>query len=215
MKTTIEKISLGEVADVLDPPQIRKGGWHVTNLIGEGIAISKGKRADPFNPPENIWGLIHMGRIWEPASKPWLTEYCSMMGLTPEYGSQEEPLEAVWADVLGNLDAKMMDGEQCVAIADMKFTTGKSDITKNTSGEKYLHQAKAYCYMVSKAQEALGFPPVLEFWFLVLSVPRSGALGCDFYLQKFFFTKQELKRTWDMIMDAKEYLESIGEQPEA
>jgi hypothetical protein len=205
MISSIERIELGEVADLLDPPQIRKGGWHVTNLIAEAIAISKGRRAPAFDPPENIWGLISMGRIWEPVVKPWLTQYAEMVGFDVVYGTQEKPLEAVKDEILGNLDAVLYSEDEVVAIVDMKFTMGKADMMLNTSREKYLHQMKAYCSMMG----------CTEAWFLTLNIPKGGGLSCDFYKQQFVFTQEEVDHTWTMIRKTKEYLESIGEKADA
>jgi hypothetical protein len=200
MQSNLEQIKLSDVADALDPPQIRVDGWHVTNLIAEALAIAKGKRAEPFNPPENIMGLISMGRIWEPSVKPWLSQYAAMLGLDAVYGSRDEPLEMWKDDILGNLDAVLLDNGKAIAVVDMKYTMGKPDMTENFSSEKYLHQMKAYCSMM-QCQEA---------WFLTLNIPKAGSLACNFYRQQLLFTKQEIQDTWKMILKTRDYLEAIG-----
>jgi len=195
MKITHKEYSLAVVADSLDPPQIRKDTWHVTNLIAEGLAISQGKRAAPFTGDDS--GLMAMGRIWEPSVKPWLTEYCSYLGYTVEYATQDKPLET-WLDgnILGNMDAKVWDGDRLVAIVDMKFTTGNPDFTQK---HQNMHQFKAYCY----SEE------VKEFWILILYVPHKGKPEARFYVDMLEFEQEELDATWQLITDTRTYLEKI------
>jgi len=109
MKITHKEYPLAVVADSLDPPQIRKPGWHVTNLIYEGLAISQGKRASKFDGADDS-GLMAFGNIWEAVARPWLQEYAGYLGYTVVFPSQDNPLEAELDGVLGNMDAQLYDG---------------------------------------------------------------------------------------------------------
>ncbi len=196
MKVTRKEYPLAVVADSLDPPQIRKPGFHITNLIAEGLAISQGKRAAPYTSDDS--GLMAMGRIWEPSARPWLSEYCSYLGYTVEYATQDKPLET-WIDddILGNMDAKVWDGDRLVAIVDMKFTTGNPDFTQK---HQNMHQFKAYCYSEG----------VKEFWILILHIPhpeKKGRPVAKFYVDVLEFEQEELDATWRFITDIRIYLE--------
>jgi len=225
MKITHKEYPLAVVADSLDPPQIRKDGYHVTNLIAEGLAISQCKRATPFTGDDS--GLMAMGRIWEPSARPWLSEYAGYLGYTVEYPTQDKPLETwIGGDILGNMDAKVWEGvcavcdglgfepgyrpildipcDKChstgkrlVAIVDMKFTTGNPDFTQK---HQNMHQFKAYCYAEG----------VKEFWILILYVSHKGKPEARFYVDVLEFEQEELDATWKLIVDTREYLEKVG-----
>lgn len=195
MKVTHKEYPLAVVADSLDPPQIRKPGWHVTNLIYEGLAISQGKRAQSFNAADDS-GLMAFGNIWEAAARPWLEEYASYLGYDVVFPAQDNPLEAELDGVLGNMDACIYDGRRLVAIVDMKSTTSNQPITNK---HQYLHQFKAYCYIEK----------VLEFWVLTLYVPHKGKPEARFYVDVLEFEQEELDATWKLITDTREYLEKL------
>lgn len=192
MKYTHNEYPLAVVADAFDPPQDRKPGHHVTNLISEGLAISQGKRAEPYT--EDSSGLMAMGRIWEAAAREWLREYVSYLGYTVQFPTRDEPLETECDGVLGNMDAMVISPTGPVAIVDMKFTTGNPVFT-----DKYqnMHQFKAYCYSEQ----------VKDFWVLILSIPHKGRPEARFYVDQYSFAQEELDTTWKLITDAREYIE--------
>lgn len=193
------KYPVATVADALDPPQIRKGGWHMTTLIYEGLALAKGQRRTPYDAADEH-GLMALGRIWEAVARPWLEEYCNLLGYTVQFPTQEEPLETWCEDILGNMDGIIWDGERKVAIVDMKMTTGNPDMTQKPN---YMHQFKAYCYSEG----------VSEFWCLILHIPKRGAPGAHFYHDIYHYSEAEKQATWSLITNAKRILEEMGEIP--
>ena len=194
MRVTRKEYSLAVVANVFDPPQVRKPGFHITNLIAEGLAIAAGKRATPFTGDDS--GLMAMGRIWEPSVKPWLTEYAGYLGYTVEYATRDKPLETwIGGNILGNMDAKVWEGDRLVAIVDMKFTTGNPDFTQK---HQNMHQFKPYCY----SEE------VTEFWILILHIPHKGKPEARIYVDVLEFEQEELDATHKFILDTREYVEN-------
>lgn len=189
---------LSTIVDAFDPPQVRKPGWHVTDLYYAAQAISKGKLTEFVHEKLNVpWvddsGMASWGRMWEGAVRSWLYDRCDSMGLH-FYESQE----AYESGIIANLDGLVYSSTHDVAVVEMKATTTAD--TNPLTKPNWMCQTKAYCHMIG----------VTQVWFLVLHMPRKSAPTAKVYQHIVTFEDWEIAENWQMLISTKEYLESKG-----
>jgi len=203
---------LSTIVDAFDPPQVRKPGWHVTDLKKAADAIAKG-----IEVPNGGWlfegdtsGLMSWGRMWEGAVREWVSIRAGDMGLSfwaPEPGSPGIETE----DIIANLDGELIAFNHppdlaasgiglttSVAVVEMKATTTAD--TNPLTKPNWMCQTKAYCHMIG----------VTQVWFIVLHMPRRGAPEARVYQHIVTFEPWEIAENWQMLISTKEYLESRG-----
>lgn len=192
--------SLSDIVDAFDPPQIRKPGWHVTDLKKAADAIAKGQQV-----PQGGWkfegdttGLMSWGRMWEGAVREWCDIHADNLGLIFEHS-----IEIEQDGIIANLDGQLIHGDirgdiRPVAIVEMKATTTTDHNPLNKPN--WLCQTKAYCHMIG----------VQQVWFLVLNMPRRAAPSASVYQHIIDFEPWELEENWNMLISTKEYLISRG-----
>jgi len=190
MDTTSQQLSLPSIADILDPPQTRKSGYHITSLISAAISMSKLETPEPDGDIDDTTGMMALGRIWEAASRPYLNSYFESLGLY-----YEPSIEWEKDGIIGNLDGLVL-ADTPVGVVETKLTTRRNP--DPTTNYKWLSQAKSYCYIA-------GVPLA---WFLVLHIPRSGPPTATPYLYTIQFSDQELEEIWGMLTATRDYLEA-------
>jgi len=196
---------LSTIVDAFDPPQIRKPGWHVTDLKKAADAIAKGQKI-----PQGGWpfegdtsGLMSWGRMWEGAVRDWIWKQAhTQFKLDFKHSCEIEQDE-----IIANLDGKLNTYSQGVpistpamdvAVVEMKATT--TNDTNPLTKPNWMCQTKAYCHMIG----------VTQVWFIVLHMPRKAAPTANVYQHIVTFEDWEIAENWQMLISTKEYLESRG-----
>ena len=185
---------LANVVDLLDPPQIRTPGHHVTNLIYAADALSKGKPIRDDGPIVDDTGMMALGRLWEASVREWVQGYVDSLDLHVAHS-----IPVVIDGIAGNLDGLVGDVHgNYLAVIETKLTTSSKNITPSNNWN-WMCQVKAYCHMVG----------VDQAWFPLLYIPHQGKPEARFSLWIETFTQQEIEENWRMLVNTKNYLEGL------
>jgi len=195
MESTHITIPLSEIVDPLDPPQDRKPGYHVTDLMYAARTLADGKQVVKKGPIVDNTGMMSLGRLWEAACRPWTEAYCKRLGL--EY---QHSVERIEDGILANLDGVAVNGGgRTAAVIEAKCTTSvkNADPTQNWY---WMQQVKAYCYIEG----------VNQVWFTLLYLPRAAAPMALSGVHVVTFNQTEIGETWQMLVNTRDHLVREG-----
>ncbi len=187
---------LSEAIDLIDAPQDRLAGYHVTDLIRASLLISSGKVVEKRGPLVDDTGMMSLGRMWEAVIRPYSKVYCERLGL--EYQGPEPDNDMLRRErdgILANLDGLALKDGRSIAIIEAKLTTSKNNSVP-TNYYNWMAQVKAYCYMEG----------VRQAWFPLCFLPRSGAPMAITKMWLIGFEQHEVDENWQALLSTKEYL---------
>jgi len=191
---------LSDAIDLIDPPQVRLPGYHVTDLIRAAITISRGDTPKKSGPLVDDTGMMSLGRMWEAVVRPYSRVHCERLGL--EYQGPEPDNDMLRRErdgILANLDGLALKNGKSVAVIEAKLTTSAKN-SNPTSYYNWMAQVKAYCYMEG----------VRQAWFPLCYLPRSGAPMVVTKVWLVSFEQHEVDENWQMLVNTKEYLIKEG-----
>jgi len=187
---------LSDAIDLIDAPQDRLPGYHVTDLIRAAITLSKGDTPRKSGPLVDDTGMMSLGRMWEAVIRPYCKMYCEGLGLVyqaPE--PSNDMLRAERDGILANLDGLALNTDTPIAVIEAKLTTSKNN-SDPTQYYNWMAQGKAYCHMMG----------VRQAWFPLCYLPRSGPPMAITKVWLISFEQHEIEENWQMLRNTKEYL---------
>ena len=196
-----EPINLEQMADLCavgierrPPTQRDYSRWHVTNLLESARMIAKGdNRYHEYEGHPS--GIMSFGRIWESAMDCYLANYAVCRD-----GMYVPDVELVRDGVVASLDGIML-----LSTVSSGWMVCETKLRFTQNGEipvSHLQQVRAYCMLA-------GVTRVCYVSGHVSSTPPTATAR----LRVIQLTKQSIRETWDMIVNTKRYLESLGITP--
>jgi len=189
------QLDLQNVADTFNPPAFRnESKIHVSDLRDALLETLGLRKEEEDDLPQWVKNLGSFGLIWEKVL--WEVAQCEAIerGLVFDHGdSFHGPLVLEVDSVVGSLDGIIHNGPP-VAVWECK--TRWKDVELPTENERYMIQAKAYCWMAG----------VTQCWFPVLNI---GGRPPDMtqWLHIIDFTAMELMENWQSLLRMKPMVE--------
>ncbi|MBW2622643.1 MAG: hypothetical protein JRD68_07035 [Deltaproteobacteria bacterium] len=178
--------------DSVSPAPRDQSKFHVSNLIDSAQQIIKGiNKYHKFQGSPK--GIMSLGRIWESVADAYVRWWANKQGggFNSNYVMEKDEIVA------------SLDGIAFVPhIGPMVQETKLRFSLKEDIPIRHLRQVKAYCHMVHSTK--------VLFTILNLSSAPPTVMA---RLELIEFSVVEIEENWEMIVNTKKFLESIGEGP--
>lgn len=201
MESEIQPINLEEAADIIAGKTDRDySKWHVTNLIESAYQISKGNTVYHEYEGEPK-GIMSLGRIWEGVVDQYMVEYAASRNL--EYIAD---VVTECSGIVASLDGMLLsDTEAIVVETKLRFTLNQEIPLR------HLQQTRVYCAVLMAGKCTLSVGKVMYPILRLTSTPPTAVAE----MVTIQHSLPSIRETWDMIINTKTYLESLGIKPGA
>lgn len=180
-------VTLEEVVEQLDPsPPREESPWHCTNIV-DGILRAAGQ--ETFGPADEApEGILHMGRLWEAAVRPWVTHWATQRGWTaiyPQFPFHKDEIIMTVDGILNRPD------EDLPAVIETKSRWSRPRDPRGRLRD--MMQTKSYCKVIGATTV---FMPILYL--------TSGPPMARVRMHQVDFTQKQIDDHWNLMVQQRD-----------